>query len=85
MNMAEPALMRSEDGTTVPLVEVVGTARADGLLLQTTLRQRYVPDDLDDADEGFTLTLRIQPDVANTFASALSAQAACVPPGALRR
>lgn len=42
MNMAEPALMRSEDGTTVPLVEVVGTARADGLLLQTTLRQRYV-------------------------------------------
>jgi hypothetical protein len=29
MNMAEPALMRSEDGTTVPLVEVVGTARAD--------------------------------------------------------
>jgi len=42
MNMAEPALMRSEDGTTVPLVEVVGTARAEGLLLQTTLRQRYV-------------------------------------------
>jgi len=40
--MAEPALMRSEDGTTVPLVEVVGTARAEGLLLQTTLRQRYV-------------------------------------------
>ena len=42
MNMAEPALMRSEDGTDVPLVEVVGTARADGLLLHTTIRQRYV-------------------------------------------
>lgn len=41
MNMLEPALMRTQDGQAVPLVEVTGTARADGLLLQTTFRQRY--------------------------------------------
>ncbi|MHB1019676.1 MAG: WapI family immunity protein [Coriobacteriia bacterium] len=69
-----------------PELELRGSsAEGDTRVVWITLRQRYVPDDLDDADNGFTLTLRIQPDVANTFASALSAQAACVPPGALRR
>lgn len=41
MNMLEPALMRTQDGQAVALVEVTGTARADGPLLQTTFRQRY--------------------------------------------
>ncbi len=41
MNLYEPALMRTGNGQAVPLIEVTGTARADGLLLQTTFRQRY--------------------------------------------
>ncbi len=57
MNLYEPALMRTGNGQAVPLIEVTGTARADGLLLQTTFRQRYANRLLDNIEAVYTFPL----------------------------
>jgi len=57
MNLYEPALMRTGNGQAVPLVEVSGTARADGLLLQTTFRQRYANRSPDNIEAVYTFPL----------------------------
>jgi len=57
MNLCEPALMRTGNGQAVPLVEVTGTARADGLLLQTTFLQRYANRSPDNIETVYTFPL----------------------------
>ncbi len=57
MNPHEPALLRARNGHAVPLVEVTGTARAEGLLLQTTFRQRYANRSADNIEAVYTFPL----------------------------
>ena len=57
MNLYEPALMRTGNGQAVPLAEVTGTARADGLLLQTTFHQRYANRSADNIEAVYTFPL----------------------------
>lgn len=57
MNLYEPALMRTGNGQSVPLVEVTGTARADGLLLQTMFLQRYANRSPDNIEAVYTFPL----------------------------